>query len=251
MGKQIISQRRGRGTTTFRAHSFRHVSPVLHRPYDSIEKNSAIKGQIMDLIKCSGHSAPLAKIKYSNGEISYIFAFSNLKVNDFIEFKYNFSAIRPSFKTKYEFPLKLTTFFNKYKDKTIDFTDNYYKITNNLANEMLPKLNVIHKRRNIIISKAIFPGRETDEFGISISVINKSNVEINDVKITDTISKYFELISSNFEAEILKTEDKNKNILSFTINSILPYQEKEIRYYIQNKSGKEIGYDELESYIFG
>lgn len=89
MGKQIISQRRGRGTTTFRAHSFRHIAPVLHRPYDSIEKNSAIKGQIMDLLKCSGHSAPLAKIKYSNGETSYIFAFSNLKVNDFIESGFN------------------------------------------------------------------------------------------------------------------------------------------------------------------
>jgi len=170
-----------------------------------------------------------------------------INVNDFIEVKYNFSAVNPDYKVKYEFPVKVISYYSKYRGRN----NEYYKISDEPSTKTLPRLRVIHKRRNLIIGKSIFPGRNVDEFGISILVNNKSNVEVNDIKITDTISKSFEVVSSNIQAEISTFEDNNSDIITFTIESILPYQEKEIRYYLINTSGEDIGYDELESYIFG
>ncbi len=74
MGKRIITQRRGRGTSTYRAHSFHFKGEVKHRPYDSLEKEGVIKGIVTDLIHCAGHSAVLANIYYENGENVFIFA---------------------------------------------------------------------------------------------------------------------------------------------------------------------------------
>lgn len=82
MGKRIISQRRGRGTTTYRAPSHRYVTSVKHRNYDEVERTNSIKGKVVDIINCPGHSAPLALINYENGEKSYIFAPNKLKVSD-------------------------------------------------------------------------------------------------------------------------------------------------------------------------
>lgn len=85
MGKNLIQQRRGRGTFTYRAPSFRYVTAVKHRTYDDIEKSNVIKGKVIDLVHCPGHSAPLAKIRYDNNEINYIFAPEKIKVGDAIE----------------------------------------------------------------------------------------------------------------------------------------------------------------------
>lgn len=101
MGKNIIQQRRGRGTTTYRAHSHRWITAVKHRDYDELEKTSLIRGRILDLIHCSGHSAPLALIKYENNEQGYIFAPENIKVNEFIE-----SGSKAQAKTGNTLPLK-------------------------------------------------------------------------------------------------------------------------------------------------
>ena len=60
MGKNLIQQRRGRGTSRFRAPSFNWGGEArLPR------KNSALEeGTVMDIIHSSGHSAPLAEVKY-------------------------------------------------------------------------------------------------------------------------------------------------------------------------------------------
>lgn len=71
MGKRIISQKRGRGTTTYRSPSFRYVGDIKHRPYDDIEKTSLVLGKVVDIIDSPGHSTPLALIEYNNGENSY------------------------------------------------------------------------------------------------------------------------------------------------------------------------------------
>jgi large subunit ribosomal protein L2 len=68
MGKRIISQRRGRGTSTYRAPSFRYVAEVRHRPYDALEKTSIVTGKVIDIINCPGHSTPLVAIEYDNGD---------------------------------------------------------------------------------------------------------------------------------------------------------------------------------------
>lgn len=74
MGKRIISQRRGRGTTTYRSPSFRFKAQVKHRPYDELEKTSIAKGKIVDIINCPGHSTPLVAIEYENGDREFNFA---------------------------------------------------------------------------------------------------------------------------------------------------------------------------------
>ena len=84
MGKRIISQRRGRGTTTYRAHSHKYKFDVTHRRYDDLEKTNYISGKVIDIIKCPGHFSPIAEILFENKEHGVIFAHENLKVNDII-----------------------------------------------------------------------------------------------------------------------------------------------------------------------
>ena len=84
MGKNIISQRRGRGSSTYKAPSFRYIGKVIHRIYDEIEKNGVIEGKVMDIINCPGHSAPLAIVKYYNGDTSVIFAPNGLYTGQII-----------------------------------------------------------------------------------------------------------------------------------------------------------------------
>jgi len=84
MGKRIITQRRGRGTFTYKSFSHRYKGAVKHRKYDEIEKTSVVNGRIVDFIHCPGHSAPLAKIKFDNGDEILTSAPSGLKVNDIV-----------------------------------------------------------------------------------------------------------------------------------------------------------------------
>ncbi len=81
MGKNIISQRRGRGTTTYRAHSFRWLFAVKHRKYDEKEKTTLTKGKIINLIHGKGHHAPIAIVQYENSEKIYMYAPELIQVN--------------------------------------------------------------------------------------------------------------------------------------------------------------------------
>jgi len=72
MGKRIIPQRRGRGTSTYRAHSFRFAGKSSYNVY---VKGESITGEIIDIIHSKGHSAPLMKVKYENGREALIPAF--------------------------------------------------------------------------------------------------------------------------------------------------------------------------------
>lgn len=69
MGKRIITQRRGRGTFTYRAHSHRSKGNITSRVLDENEKNNFVEGRIIDLIHCGMHSAPLAVVKFENKEV--------------------------------------------------------------------------------------------------------------------------------------------------------------------------------------
>jgi len=85
MGKRIISQRRGRGTSTYKAHSYRWLADIKYRKYDSQEKENLVEGKVIDLVNSKGHSAPLALVKYSTGEKSYIFAPEKIRVSDKVQ----------------------------------------------------------------------------------------------------------------------------------------------------------------------
>lgn len=72
MGKRIIQQRRGRGTSTYRAHSFRSAGKTSYNAY---AKDDMVSGEICDLIHSRSHSAPLLKVKYEDGREALIPAF--------------------------------------------------------------------------------------------------------------------------------------------------------------------------------
>ncbi len=79
MGKRIIVQARGHGSHTYRVRrkAFKHR---LKYP-----KKLEGEGKVIKLFNSSGHSAPLAKIKYSKG-IFYMPAFKNMVEGQKISF---------------------------------------------------------------------------------------------------------------------------------------------------------------------
>jgi len=63
MGKRLIQQARGKGGPTYRSPSFRYKGSARY-PKD-LKK---LRGKVVDIIHCSGHTTPLINIKFENGE---------------------------------------------------------------------------------------------------------------------------------------------------------------------------------------
>lgn len=66
MGKRLRSQRLGRGTPTYRSASHRFKAKIKYKSQE------AMKGKIVDIIHDPGRTAPIARIKYDNGNEDYI-----------------------------------------------------------------------------------------------------------------------------------------------------------------------------------
>ncbi|MFX1337014.1 MAG: hypothetical protein ACFFDK_00240 [Promethearchaeota archaeon] len=174
-----------------------------------------------------------------------------IAIDGYLEIIYPIKAITPDYNKAYEFPLEVSCYYARYENQEQNELHEYYVVKHTLSEMKKPTIKVTHKRRNLAIGKEIFPGRDADEFAISINVRNNSNVEIKDVLITDTIPNSFELVSSNTKNKISKLNKENEYIISFSIENVPAYQEKEIMYYLKNISGKEVNYSDLESYFFG
>ena len=78
MGKNLITQRRGRGSPKYRSPSHRFQGEV-HFPSSSL---GMLDGRVVDLVHCPGHSSPLMRVLYSNGETNLAFAPEGIKVGD-------------------------------------------------------------------------------------------------------------------------------------------------------------------------
>ncbi|MEK6858234.1 MAG: 50S ribosomal protein L2 [Nanoarchaeota archaeon] len=78
MGKNLIQQARGKGGPRYRVPSFNFAGKIKLKTL----KNELIKGKIIDLLICPGHSAPLAQIQYEDGETSLISAPENVRVGE-------------------------------------------------------------------------------------------------------------------------------------------------------------------------
>ena len=78
MGKKIRKQRRGKGSTTFRAPSHRYRADISYKDLPSG------KAKIIDLIHDPGRTAPLAKLMIED-RISYYLPPEGIKVGDIIE----------------------------------------------------------------------------------------------------------------------------------------------------------------------
>jgi len=73
LGKRIRVQRRGRGGSTFRASTHKRVAPAKYppaiTPKDSFE--ASINGVVEALVHDPGRGAPLAFVRFENGETCY------------------------------------------------------------------------------------------------------------------------------------------------------------------------------------
>jgi large subunit ribosomal protein L2 len=81
MGKNLIQQKRGKGSSTYRSCSFRFRGEAKHNKLSAETTN----GRIIDLIDCPGHTAPLAQIKYDNGEEVLMIAPEGVRVGEIIQ----------------------------------------------------------------------------------------------------------------------------------------------------------------------
>ena len=68
MGKRLIHQRRGRGTPAHRVASHRFKDKIKYRSYDALEKEGSIKGKVIDIVHDPARTAPIAEVKFENGE---------------------------------------------------------------------------------------------------------------------------------------------------------------------------------------
>lgn len=82
MGKNLIQQKRGKGSPRYRAPSFRYKGKSGYVGY---EQGKIASADITDILHSSGHSAPLMELKYSNGENGLLQAPEGIKVGDKIE----------------------------------------------------------------------------------------------------------------------------------------------------------------------
>ena len=81
MGKRIITQKRGRGSPTYKSpgHRFKGRTKFVGT------HKGKLAGKVIDLIACPGHYAPLMKVKYENNLTVLLPAPEGIKVNDILE----------------------------------------------------------------------------------------------------------------------------------------------------------------------
>tara|TARA_Y100000310_G_scaffold310852_1_gene356546 strand:+ start:4933 stop:5670 length:738 start_codon:yes stop_codon:yes gene_type:complete len=81
MGKRLIQQARGKGSSKYRAPSFRYKGKVKHSPLTKQQ----VSGTVVEIINCQGHSAPLAKVKDDEGKTRLIIAPEGLKIGTILK----------------------------------------------------------------------------------------------------------------------------------------------------------------------
>ncbi|MBI2573229.1 50S ribosomal protein L2 [Candidatus Woesearchaeota archaeon] len=81
MGKNLVQQRRGRGSPTYRSASFKFEGAV--KLYDGEGA-----GQVVELVHCAGHSSPLMRVAFNsatNLNSTLAFAPDGIKVGDIVQ----------------------------------------------------------------------------------------------------------------------------------------------------------------------
>ncbi|MEA2036765.1 MAG: 50S ribosomal protein L2, partial [Nanoarchaeota archaeon] len=78
MGKNLIQQKRGKGSSTYKAPSFRYKGKTAYGPYNKEQ----ISGEIRDLVDCPGHSSPLMEVKFEGKDKVLLQAPEGIKVGD-------------------------------------------------------------------------------------------------------------------------------------------------------------------------
>jgi len=81
MGKSLIQQRRGKGTTTFRAPSHRYRGAVRYVPLN-LTKEKTLVGKVVEILHDPGRTAPVARVRFENGMEKLIIAPEGILVGE-------------------------------------------------------------------------------------------------------------------------------------------------------------------------
>ena len=79
MARRILGQRRGRGTSTFRAPSHRYKANLEHR---TVEDGDVISGTVVDIEHDPARSAPVAAVEFEDGDRRLVLAPEGIGVGD-------------------------------------------------------------------------------------------------------------------------------------------------------------------------
>ncbi|SEH14825.1 large subunit ribosomal protein L2 [Natronorubrum sediminis] len=82
MGRRILGQRRGRGTSTFRAPSHRYKAKLDHK---QTEDDDIVRGTVVDIEHDPARSAPVAAIEFEDGEQRLVLAPEGISVGEEIQ----------------------------------------------------------------------------------------------------------------------------------------------------------------------
>jgi hypothetical protein len=173
-----------------------------------------------------------------------------LDVNESLEIYYPLSVFSPDYRTMYDFNTKITSYLSKYQDLTGSTVDSFYYTTHTQVKEKTPTLRFGRDRQNLVIDKCIYPGKNTDEFKINISVENISDMNLRNITIMDVFPKFFELVSSNIEYKLEDFVNRDEFWITFYLQKLLPKEKIDIHYKLKNLTDQEIDYSEIEPFIF-
>ncbi|MBB6644820.1 50S ribosomal protein L2 [Halobellus ruber] len=82
MGRRIQGQRRGRGTSTFRAPSHRYKSDLSHKKDES---DDTVSGTVVDIEHDPARSAPVVAVEFEDGDQRLVLAPEGVAVGDSIQ----------------------------------------------------------------------------------------------------------------------------------------------------------------------
>ncbi|MBI4399847.1 50S ribosomal protein L2 [Candidatus Micrarchaeota archaeon] len=85
MGKLLIQQRRGKGSRAYKRPSHRFKTDLALRKYDEIEKNSKLRGQVIEFVDDPARDAILMNVKFENGESCLFIAPEGIGIGDVVE----------------------------------------------------------------------------------------------------------------------------------------------------------------------
>jgi large subunit ribosomal protein L2 len=84
MGKKIRVQRRGRGSSTFRAPTFRHLAPSRYVTTETLQ-GKVLQATVQELVHQSGRGVPLAKVRLETGDSFHTVAAEGLSEGQHLE----------------------------------------------------------------------------------------------------------------------------------------------------------------------
>jgi large subunit ribosomal protein L2 len=82
MGRRIQGQRRGRGSSTFRAPSHRYKGELSHK---HTEDADVLAGEVIDVEHDPARSAPVARVEFEDGDQRLVLASEGVGVGDTLE----------------------------------------------------------------------------------------------------------------------------------------------------------------------